>query len=364
MNNGLMPDTLDRIFKSYTVEASAPCRIDMGGTLDISTMFYPLRRFDPCTFNAAINLRTRVRLLPYLSNVVKVSSRGFESAEYPLKKAPFDHPLGLMFAIAAYFGADGIHIDIESSSPPRSALGGSSAAAAALVAAFLTAFDKASGQTSAFRHQTAMLAHSIEASVAGVPCGRQDQLAAVFGGVNAWYWSGETPGNCYRKKTIFPPGEFDYLEQRLLLAYCGIPHESSQINHQWIRQFLSGMTRELWEEIVKCTHLFVESLCRRDIQTACEAMNREMAIRKQMTPDVLDDIGERLVNSAVRLNCGARITGAGGGGCLWALGQPDDISRLRGVWADMLTKRSDARLLDVTLDSDGLTSALLPVKDR
>ncbi|MDD2389936.1 MAG: hypothetical protein PHP23_09415 [Desulfobacterales bacterium] len=115
---------------------------------------------------------------------------------------------------------------------------------------------------------------------------------------------------------------------------------------------------------MKCTHLFVESLCRRDIQTACEAMNREMAIRKQMTPDVLDDIGERLVNSAVRLNCGARITGAGGGGCLWALGQPDDISRLRGVWADMLTKRSDARLLDVTLDSDGLTSALLPVKDR
>ena len=46
-----------------------------------------------------------------------------------------------------------------------------------------------------------------------------------------------------------PAGEFDYLEQRLLLAYCGIPHVSSQINHQWIRQFLSGMTRDQWEKM-------------------------------------------------------------------------------------------------------------------
>jgi D-glycero-alpha-D-manno-heptose-7-phosphate kinase len=104
----------------------------MGGTLDIDTFRFPLHHFSPCTFNIALNLRTRVCLLPYRAGMVKVSSKGFKAAEYPFDQAPFDHPLGLIFAIAAYFRAEGVHIVIESSSPPRSALGGSSAAAVAL----------------------------------------------------------------------------------------------------------------------------------------------------------------------------------------------------------------------------------------
>ena len=114
----------------------------MGGTLDLATFYNPLRLLEPCTFNGAIDLQTRVRLEPGEKSVVKISSRGFKSAEYSLSKAPFNHPLGLMFAIAAYFNAEGIHIIIDSASPPRSALGGSSAAAVALVTAFLTAGEK------------------------------------------------------------------------------------------------------------------------------------------------------------------------------------------------------------------------------
>ena len=73
----------------------------MGGTLDIDTFSLPLHHLSPCTFNIALNLRTRVRLHPYHQDLVKVSSKGFDQAEYPLNKAPFDHPLGLIFAIAA-----------------------------------------------------------------------------------------------------------------------------------------------------------------------------------------------------------------------------------------------------------------------
>ena len=94
-------------------EASAPCRIDMGGTLDIPTFYYPLRHLSPCTFNIALALRTRVRLQPFSTGQVKISSRGFEVAQFPADAAPFDHPMGLMFATAAFFNADGIHVDIE-----------------------------------------------------------------------------------------------------------------------------------------------------------------------------------------------------------------------------------------------------------
>ena len=58
-------------------------------------------------------------------------------ADFPADRAPFRHPLGLMFATAAFFNAQGVHIRLRSDSPPRSALGGSSVAAVALVRAFM-----------------------------------------------------------------------------------------------------------------------------------------------------------------------------------------------------------------------------------
>ena len=63
---------MKNIIESHQIESSAPCRIDMGGTLDISTFYYPLRHLYPCTVNIAINLRTTVQLLPYDKGVIKV----------------------------------------------------------------------------------------------------------------------------------------------------------------------------------------------------------------------------------------------------------------------------------------------------
>jgi D-glycero-alpha-D-manno-heptose-7-phosphate kinase len=120
-----MEVNLRQILEAEPIETSAPCRLDMGGTLDLSTFFFPLRHLSPCTFNIALDLRTHVRLRPHRDGWVKVSSRGFEAAEFPADELPFQHAMGLIFATAAYFQASGVHIEIESSSPPRSALGGS-----------------------------------------------------------------------------------------------------------------------------------------------------------------------------------------------------------------------------------------------
>ena len=341
------------ILERRHIEASAPCRIDMGGTLDISTFYYPLRHLSPCTFNIAVNLRTRVCLFPYKKGIVKISSSGFKSAKYPLDKAPFNHPLGFMFAIAAYFGAEGVHIDIDSSSPPRSALGGSSAAAVALIAAFSKLNQKQTADPRS-RQKIALLAHALEESVAGVPCGLQDQLAAVYGGVNAWYWPAIIKGPSFRKKTIVKKAFHKNLNRHLLLAYCGIPHESKNINTRWVEQFISGKYRKLWAEIIVCTQRFSDALFEKNFKEACASMNRETAIRRRMTPDVLDKMGAKLVDLAVKNRCGARFTGAGGGGCIWAIGEIDDIDRLKHIWEKALLSRKEACLLDVDVDSKGL----------
>ncbi len=326
----------------------------MGGTLDIPTFYYPLRHLNPCTFNIALGLRTQVRLLPYTKGVIKISSRGFKDAEFPADAAPFDHPLGLMFATATYFNAGGVHIDIESGSPPRSALGGSSAAAVALVAALLTLFERGASGNNFNRHLIAFLAYKLEEAVAGVACGSQDQLAAAYGGVHAWYWQ-DRPGQSHYKRKIAIKKEYHKeLERRLLLAYCGNPHVSKDINGRWIRQFLAGRNRVVWKEIIDQTRQFTAVLTDRNYKQAAIHMNRETALRREMTPDVLDNVGVRLVERALQNGCGARFTGAGGGGCIWALGEIEDVDRLRPLWEEVLSTRKEASLLDVKIDTAGV----------
>ena len=109
-----------KFIENQTARASAPCRIDLGGTLDIPTFSLPLRRLSPSTVNIAINLRTTVRLMPCRKGTVRVLSTGFAPASFPLENAPYDHPLGLIFALAAYFDLSGVEIRIDSASPKRS----------------------------------------------------------------------------------------------------------------------------------------------------------------------------------------------------------------------------------------------------
>lgn len=345
---------MNAYLRQTAVEASAPCRIDMGGTLDLSTFYLPLRHLNPCTFNAALNLRTRVVLESHGQGRIKISSRGFDSFETDALRAPFNHPLGLMLAVAAFFNADGVHIRIESASPVRSALGGSSAAAVALVWAFSKALAAYENQPMPSPATVARVAHAIEQSTAGVPCGSQDQLAAAFGGVNAWYWTGDPDQAPFKQRSLSATVAGHDLSDCLLIAYCGAPHESRDINGTWVRDFIAGRYRFEWHEIVRLSHCFVEALVAGDLAQAQAAMNSETDLRCRMTPDVLDDIGQPLVCCAREGGCAARFSGAGGGGCVWALGHPEAIERLRPHWREILSRRPQGQLLAARIDSAGI----------
>lgn len=333
-----------------TTVTSAPCRVDMGGTLDLATFHLPLRHLDPVTFNLALDLRTRVRIAPYKKGWVRVASRGFEPAEFPCRELPFAHPMGLMFGIAAFFDASGVSIEIDSASPPRSALGGSSVAAVALCAAFLSALEGVENGE-ALKWRAARIAQTVESAVAGVVCGIQDQMAAAFGGVSLWHWDGEGSHRC---TPVLSAGGLDPASH-IAVAYCGIPHDSLDVNGRWVKGFLGGNHRQEWEEIAGLTHAFADAMGRREWHRAGELMNQETRIRVAMTPDVLDETGGRLVDAAVALGCGARFTGAGGGGCLWAVGEADAMTSLRSAWAAILSVVPGAGLLPSAVSWSGVT---------
>ncbi|MBE9582585.1 MAG: galactokinase [Proteobacteria bacterium] len=340
---------LKKLLESHPLEASAACRIDCGGTLDIKTFYYPLNHLSPCTFNVGLKMKTRVRLLPYEAGLVKVSSKGFQTEVHEADKAPFNSPLGLIFAAAAYFRVEGLHIQITSESPPRSALGGSSSAVVALIAALSMALHDRVSQ-----RKTVLLAHAIEEAVAGVPCGLQDQLAAAYGGIHAWYWPSEPSEPPFKGVEVLTKRDYKALESRLLIAYSGVPHESSSVNSKWLQQFVLGEERHLWAEIVSATKAFIKALGVKDWASAVQAVNKEVEIRRKMTPEVFDELGRALLSSALSHGCGARFTGAGGGGCIWALGEAENIEKLRSAWTDILSQRETARLLEARVDPKGL----------
>lgn len=101
-NQSAVQLSLKKILEGAVIESSAPCRIDCGGTWDIRTFSLPFHHIRPTTVNLAVELRTRVRLLPFREGWTKVSSRDFLTEEYPSQESAFDRPLGLAFAIATF----------------------------------------------------------------------------------------------------------------------------------------------------------------------------------------------------------------------------------------------------------------------
>ncbi len=339
-----------QILEKQTISASVPCRIDLGGTLDISTFFLPLLHLGPATFNIALDLRTCVTLSPWQEGRVRVSSRGFEAAEFSASSAPYNHPMGLMFAVADYFNAQGVHISIDSASPPRSALGGSSSAATAIMSAFLAAAGR-----KVVPGEVAVAVHFIESAVAGVPCGFQDQLAAAFGGVNQWCWTLGPKGADFKREILFNPDESGRdLNRNILVAYCGSVHVSKDINKRWVEQFLFGKNRDKWKEIIRITRAFSQAVKKGDFSMAAVLMNQETDIRLDMTPDVLDGMGQKLFDRAKALGCGARFTGAGGGGCVWAIGESGSLALLKEAWGTLIKDKDQAALLDAAIDYKGI----------
>ena len=348
---GSLKKTLER----RPVEASAPCRIDSGGTWDIKALALPMAPALPITVNIALTLRTTVILMPFTKGKVKVSSYGFtHKEEYPAEAARFDTPFGLFFAALAHFACHGVEVHIRAASPVKAALGGSSTALVALIKA-LSKAGALPGQHKPTRKQILHLGYHLEDAVSAGKCGIQDQAAAVYGGVNRWIWHYESAKRLFRRQPLLNRRAQRALSERLLLAYSGSSHVSSRINQAWIKDFLSGKTRAGW---VKANHVAGElgrAIEKEAWTEAAAFLREEMAVRREITPEALIPITEQLIRQAEEAGCGARFTGAGAGGAVWALGEKERIEALRKVWGDTLGPVKGGGLLHCEVDPKGVS---------
>jgi D-glycero-alpha-D-manno-heptose-7-phosphate kinase len=292
--------------------------------------------------------------MPYTEGWVKISSEGFIRGEkFRYRNLPFDTRFGIFFAAVSHFGFHGLHIAIHSQSPVKSALGGSSTALVSMIKA-LAKVSVILGNRMLSAKQILHLGHHLEDGISGGNCGLQDQAAAVYGGVNQWTWHYGAQTRLYTKEPLLDKEGQKELSSRILVAYSGMSHISSRTNRKWIKDFLSGRTRQGWIEANRLVQRLGEAVRKKDWPMAAHLLNKEMQLRKSLTPEALIPLTEKLLDQAERLKCGARFAGAGAGGSVWALGPQQKIKSLRKKWQETLRSERGAKILSCQVDGSGV----------
>jgi D-glycero-alpha-D-manno-heptose-7-phosphate kinase len=94
-----------------------------------------------------------------------------------------------------------------------------------------------------------------------------------------------------------------------------------------------------------------EALTRGDWAATAAALATEWDNRKRLAPGVTTPAIETLIARAMAAGAqAAKVCGAGGGGCMFCLAEPDNVAAVRESLAD-----GGARILDFRIETSGLS---------
>lgn len=329
-----------------TVRAQAPCRIDLaGGTLDLEFIYAFLG--GAVTVNLAVDVRARAEVRSLEAGKVRLAALdlGAEAAGRSASSIRLPKALALHGKVLAHFGpATGVEAVTEAEAPKGSGLGGSSALLVALAAALTRLqgrrLDKARLVETAAR---------LEASLIGVPTGKQDYLAALYGGLSAHHFGFDG----WRVERLqVSPGFLDALSGSLVLAYTGASRLSARANWDKFKASVEGgrRARERFLKLKAVALEMREALLAEDLGEVGRLMARDWALRKGLTAGAssagLDAALKRLKRSGA---VAGKLLGAGGGGCLALMAQE---GRRRSVEEALL--KEGYRVIDFKVDGRGL----------
>ena len=111
----------------------------------------------------------------------------------------------------------------------------------------------------------------------------------------------------------------EFLARHLVLVDTHIEHESGMNNWEVFRRFIGGDAdvRAALNTINDCSTRMAKAVAACDLRAAAEALRDEWAARKRLAPVVTNATIDAVVADALGLGAlGAKICGAGGGGCL------------------------------------------------
>jgi D-glycero-alpha-D-manno-heptose-7-phosphate kinase len=305
---------------SRTVVAAAPTRIDFaGGTLDIPPLY--LFHQPALTINVAISLYATVTVREKKGRGIRLVAQDQHRQASWASSSRIDWRqdrfLELMARLLRSFGPrSGVEMTTDCQAPAGAGTGGSSALAIAATAAL----DRLSTDHMA-KPELIEYARSVETQTIRVPTGYQDYYAAVYGGASAIEF-----GLTGIVRRPMARGKFlDELQRHLLLVYTGKPRFSGANNWRLFTRHLNGdATVVRFFERLKANALAMrDAFLRRDLRAIADVLNEDWATRKAMLPGMSTPLIDALIRGARRAGAmGARVCGAGGGGCVAFLIDP------------------------------------------
>ncbi len=333
---------------SRTVVAAAPTRIDFaGGTLDIPPLY--LFHQPAFTINVAISLYATVTVRQTAGRRIRLVARdqgkqaSWASSSHIVWRR--DRFLELTARLVRSIGPrSGLEMITDCQAPAGAGTGGSSALAIAATAA-LARLEK----TRMAKPELIEYARSVETQTIRVPTGYQDYYAAVYGGASAIEF-----GLTGIVRRPVATGTFlDELEQHLLLVYTGKPRFSGANNWQLFTRHMGGDATvvRFFERLKSNAIAMRDAFLRRDLHGVAEVLNGDWATRRAMLPSMSTSLIDELIRVARRAGAfGARVCGAGGGGCVALLIDPTSRPRLEQSLA-----KYRVRILPCRVPRRGLT---------
>jgi D-glycero-alpha-D-manno-heptose-7-phosphate kinase len=324
------------------VSSSAPTRIDLaGGTLDI----WPLYLFHPGaqTVNAALGIRATCQVAASPDGQIHLVSEdtGTTLDADDWRDLHTEGPGRLLAQIGRFFEVEALRVTTRSGSPMGAGIAGSSALTIAACAAL------ARWQHRDFTaEQLLTLAMNLEARTLGIPTGVQDYRPALYGGVSAVELG---PLGVRRIALDIDLAE---LERRLVLVYSGDSRSSGLNNWEITRRHIEG-DAELAKHLGRISEIATatrHALVAHDWSEVARQLTLEWQERQALAPGVTTPMIDRLLSRATRAGALAgKVCGAGGGGCVCFLVDPD-----RRLEVSAAVEDAGARLLDCRIDMDGL----------
>ena len=322
------------------IDSSAPTRIDLaGGTYDI----WPLYLFHDRaqTINAAISLRATCTLTSRPDGrIALISDDTGDRVEADRSGALGVDRLPLVARLVRHFAPEGVEVHTRSGSPVGAGIAGSSAMVVAIAAAL------AAWTGRPLDHEALLtLALNVEAQVIGVPTGVQDYRPALYGGVSAL----ELTVTGVRRVGLAV--DLAAFGRRIVVAYTGASRQSGINNWDVMMRRINGdaAAAAAFEGIRDAALGMRAALEAADWSAAARYLADEWACRKQLAPGVTTPALDDLLARAARAGATAgKVCGAGGGGCLFCLVDPDR----QGAVADALAA-GGATVLPVTIEREG-----------
>ena len=328
-----------------TIESQAPTRVDLaGGTLDI----WPLYLFhkNSQTINFAVTCHARCRLTPRRDKTIELISRDLNRRERFLSFEELEraksHRLPLLARLVMAFEPQGgFTLSTDSDAPAGAGLGGSSA----LNIAVCGALSRFAGDRLP-SSKLIEVARNVEAQVLGVPTGEQDYYSAVNGGIQAIFLG---PRGVHAEKLAVNGRR---LSARVVLCYTGQSRNSGINNWEVMKAHVDGKRAVIrqFDRIAAIAAEMRQALEEQDWSRTARLLKQDWEARKKNYPGITTARIERLTALSRRHGAlAAKACGAGGGGCVAFLVEPEAKHRVEGA-----LQQAGVRLLSSKIAVGGL----------